>query len=51
MKVRVTDDGRFIQLIEYSQLEYEQIIHSFKKRIGSWKFHPLVKKKNMGRLY
>jgi superfamily II DNA or RNA helicase len=45
MKVRVTDDGRFIQLVDYTQLEHDQIHHSFKKRIGAWRFHPLVKKK------
>ena len=45
MKVRVTDDGRFIQLVDYTQIEYDQIKHSFNKRIGAWKFHPLVKRK------
>jgi hypothetical protein len=51
VKARVTPDNRFIQLIEYTELELEQISHSFKKRITNWRFHPLVKKKNMGWLY
>jgi len=45
MKARVTDDGRFIQIVEASEIEFEQMQHSFKKRIGHWRFHPLVKKK------
>jgi len=45
MKVCVTDDGRFIQLVDYTEVEYEQMHFSFKKRIGHWRFHPLVKKK------
>ena len=51
MKARITPCGRFIQLTDYNQLEHEQIQYSFKKRIGSWRFHPLVKKKNMGWLH
>ena len=45
MKVRVTPDGRFIQLVDYTELEGEQMQYSFKRRIGAWRFHPLVKKK------
>jgi len=45
MKASVTDDGRFIQLIDYTEIEFEQMQYSFKKRIGHWRFHPLVKKK------
>jgi superfamily II DNA or RNA helicase len=45
MRVKVTDDGRFIQLVEYTQIEHDQIQHSFKKRIGAWRFHPLVKRR------
>lgn len=39
---QVTPDGRFIQLIEYTEAELEQIQFSFKKRISNWRFHPLV---------
>ena len=45
VKAKVTPDNRFIQLTEYSELELEQIQHSFKRRITNWRFHPLVKKK------
>lgn len=45
MKVKVTDDGHFIQIYEYSKQEIEQIRFSFKKRIQNWRFHPLVRKK------
>lgn len=45
MKARVTPCGRFIQMTDYTQLENDQIQFSFKKRIGAWRFHPLVKKK------
>lgn len=45
LKAQVTPDNRFIQLTEYTELELEQIHHSFKRRITNWRFHPLVKKK------
>lgn len=45
VRARVTPDNRFIQLTEYTELELEQIRHSFKRRISNWRFHPLVKKK------
>jgi len=48
MKARVTDDGRFIQIVECSELEHSQMQLSFRKRIGHWRFHPLVKKKKYG---
>lgn len=44
MKARVTDDGRFIQIVECTELEHQQMQLSFKKRIGHWRFHPLVKR-------
>ena len=44
VKARVTPDNRFIQIIECTELELEQIRHSFKKRISNWRFHPLVKR-------
>lgn len=45
VKAEVTPDKRFIQIIEATDLEFEQIQHSFKKRISNWRYHPLVKKK------
>lgn len=44
VKARVTPDKRFLQIVDCTELELEQIQHSFKKRISSWRFHPLVKK-------
>lgn len=46
VKAEVTPDKRFIQIIEATDLEFEQIRYSFKKRISNWRFHPLVKKKS-----
>jgi superfamily II DNA or RNA helicase len=34
----------FLQLIDFTNEELEQIRHSFNKRISNWRFHPLVKK-------
>jgi len=45
IKAKITDDGRFIQLVDYTTSEIDQIRLSFKKRISNWRFHPLVKKK------
>lgn len=45
VKARITPDNRFLQIVEGSELELEQIRHSFKRRISNWRFHPLVKKK------
>lgn len=44
MHARVTEDGRFIQITDFTQTEYDQLHFSFNKRIGAWRFHPLVKK-------
>lgn len=44
VKAEITPDNRFLQIIECSELEIDQIRHSFKKRISNWRFHPLVKK-------
>lgn len=46
VKAEITPDNRFLQITECSELEIEQIRHSFKKRISNWRFHPLVKKKS-----
>jgi len=45
VKARVTPDNRFLQITECTELELDQIRHSFKKRITNWRFHPLVKRK------
>ena len=45
VKAKVTADNHFLQITECSDLELDQIKHSFKKRISNWRFHPLVKKK------
>jgi len=45
IKAVVTPDNRFIQIVEASESGYEQLRHSFKRRISNWRFHPLVKKK------
>lgn len=45
VKAEITSDNRFIKIVEASQLEMEQIRHSFKKRITNWRFNPLVKKR------
>ena len=48
VKVHVTPDNRFLQVVECTDLELDQIRHFFKKRITNWRFHPLVKKKKYG---
>jgi superfamily II DNA or RNA helicase len=45
VKARITPDNRFLQITECSEIELDQIRHSFKKRISNWRYHPLVKKK------
>ena len=44
VKAEITPDSRFIQIIDATELEMEQIRHSFRKRISNWRFHPLVNK-------
>lgn len=46
VKAKITNDNHFLQITECSDLELDQIKHSFKKRISNWRFHPLVKKKS-----
>ena len=48
MKARLTTDHKFLHIYEYEEMEIEQVRYTFKKRIQNWRFHPLVKKKNMG---
>lgn len=45
MNVKVSDDGKFLQLTDFTHLELQQTNHSFRKRISGWKWHPLVKNK------
>jgi len=45
MKARVTNDGNWIQIYEYTPHEMEQITISLTKKIRGWYFNPLVKKK------
>lgn len=45
MKARVTEDGNWIQVYEYTPHELEQLRISFTKKIRGWYFNPLVKKK------
>jgi len=44
VKAEITPDNRFLQIIECSELEIDQIRHSFKKRISNWRFHPFANK-------
>ena len=48
MKLIVTEDKKFLRIVEAVEIELEQINYSLKKRIRGWFFNPLVKKKNMG---
>lgn len=45
MKAYLTEDGRFIQLDDYTNMEYNQMNICFTRKIQNWYFHPLVKKK------
>jgi superfamily II DNA or RNA helicase len=45
VKTEITEDQRFIRVVEAGEMELEQIRHSFRKRISNWRFHPLVKKR------
>lgn len=44
MKAHVTDNNKFIRVTDGSLLEFQQLKHSFKKRIPSWRFDPRVKR-------
>lgn len=44
MKLRVTENNKFLRLYEASENEFDQIKFSLKKRIRGWFFNPLVKK-------
>jgi len=44
MKLRVTENNRFLRLYEASEMELEQLKFSLNKRIRGFYFNPLVKK-------
>ena len=45
MKLRVTENGKYLRLYEASEVELEQIEYSLKKRIRGFFYNPLVKRK------
>lgn len=45
MKLIITEDNKFLRIVEAEEIEIEQINYSLKKRIRGWFFNPLVKKK------
>jgi len=45
IKAQLTSDRKFIQLVDFNEMELEQVRHSFKRRISNWRFHPLVKRR------
>lgn len=46
MKLRVTENGRYLRLYEATELELEQLQFSMRKRIRGWFYNPLVKRKH-----
>jgi superfamily II DNA or RNA helicase len=45
VKLRVTENGKYLRLYEASEVELEQVQFSLKKRIRGFFYNPLVKKK------
>lgn len=45
MRARISDDGNWILLTEYTEREQLQMKSSLTKKIRNWMFNPLVKKK------
>lgn len=45
MKARITKDGNWIQVYDYTPKEMDQLKISLTKKIRGWYFNPLVKKK------
>lgn len=45
MKWTVTENKEFLRLYDYTQEEWDQVQHSFRKRIRGWFYNPMVKKK------
>ena len=44
MVLEVTDDYKFLKVVEADQIEIDQLKLSLNKKIEGWFFHPLVKK-------
>lgn len=44
MELILTEDSKFLKIVECTQHEYDQLTLSLTKKIDSWRFHPLVKK-------
>jgi superfamily II DNA or RNA helicase len=45
VKLRVTENGKFLRLYEASEVELEQVQYSMRKRIRGFFYNPLVKRK------
>jgi superfamily II DNA or RNA helicase len=45
MKAKITNDRKFIKVIEANPQELEQLKMTFTKKVDNWQWHPLVKKK------
>lgn len=43
MRFKLTDDGRFLELTEATEIELEQLELSLTRRIHNWRFNPRVK--------
>lgn len=44
MILRLTDNKRYLKILDCTEAEYDQLLLSFTLRINNWRFHPLVKK-------
>lgn len=45
MKLVVTEDKKFLRIVDFEENELEQVKFSFRRRIRGWYWNPLVKKK------
>ena len=45
MELTLTEDSQFLRIDSATDLELEQLNITLTRRIESWRFHPLVKKK------
>jgi hypothetical protein len=45
MRLVVSEDKKFLRIVEAEEMEMEQVSFSLKKRIRGWFFNPIVKKK------
>ncbi|MDD8055502.1 MAG: hypothetical protein PHV15_06435 [Thomasclavelia ramosa] len=45
MKFNVTQDNKYLEIIDATTEELSDLKYICKQRIDNWKFHPLVKKK------